>query len=1238
MSGIQVKNICGLSPVQEGMYFHYLMNKTNDPYVIQSMYELQGNVNADRLKEAFNMLVQRHDCLRTLFMHQKTPDPVQIILKSREVPFTYSDLTDSEHPDTHIQSYLKSDREKGFDLARDPLVRLHLFRCEHDRYRLVLTLHHIILDGWSSGIIERELFMIYAGGSYSAAVEKSVPVSFTEYVKWLKIQSNEDGIEYFKHLLGSKPRISPFIENRKRNSNAGEEVHARIEFVPGPQTQKLKSLASDLRVTTADILRTAWALTVSRVTGHHSFTTLHTVSGRPTELHGSSDMVGMFINAIVQPFTVEDRSIQDVIRSQHESFAYSMPWQHLSLSHIAKSLSLSGELSDNLVVLENYPDLGDERTALEREIGFSFKPVASEESTNYPVTVQFHVGNTIEVRFFMKKAWFSEDDLISVKDAFEVVLNEILMDVFKSVTSITNTGQGKSSTELPKDPVSLFITSNFTDNNVVPYLKWWMDQAGFNASIRLADYNTVLQQLSDGDSSYYSHQGPKFLLIKVSDLARFKLDLDAQQVETFIDDTLRFIANSLHNNPGGGPVILILTPDQGQHQSGLSSESIRQIGDQFVASTSRNTAIKVIDLRDAPLRSGDLFDEITDQMGHIPFTEAGYSYLAGQITRSIRAWKHQPFKVIALDADNTLWKGILGEDGVQGIEITPAHRYVQEFALRKKNEGFLLVLCTKNNASDVEELFRVREDMVLNADDFVSIAANWGAKSANLKSIAEELNLGIDSFIFLDDSALEIREVHDALPEVMALKLPEDTTHWKPFLDRNWAFDTFVVTQEDRQRTSMYLAEKKRKEVAESKVNNEDFITQLGVNTGIFGLNEHNLDRIEQLTQRTNQFNLNGQRFTKSDVLDYASKPDHWVYALSVSDRFGDYGITGAIFARQVDNTITVDAWMLSCRVLARGVEQHVVHHLGDIAMNHNADIIKFQHKITPKNAPLQLFLSTDAFTRRPDSNSELIQIEISVERLKEFPKLGSYGIFEGIPVTDENTSSIKSVKLSEYRTQLVKKNEADESVEYWTYSDAIDIVQHPRNQRYIGELTRLRPDLLEESRSHDDSTSVVVAQFAEPITSTEVRMAAIWKLLLESDRIGRHHDFFLSGGNSLMATRLASRIYREFHVEIELSTIFQHSILSDFCEVIDKTSGENPAKIAPIKRNEQDHHPLSAAQHRIWRSEHLFEAQAGYVLGGMYKIKGILDVDRLKSALKSLTKVHDSLRTTFPAINGESI
>ncbi len=1234
MSDKQVKNICGLSPIQEGMYFHYLMNKVNDPYVIQSQYELNGHVDLVRLKETFHVLTERHDCLRTLFMHQKTPDPVQIILKSRETPFVFHDLTGSKDPDEYIHTYLKEDRNKGFDLSRDPLLRIALFKVEEQTFRMVMTLHHIIMDGWSSGIIERELFMIYAGGSFRDEIMKSSPNSFADYIKWLKTQSTAQGIEFFKQKMGAISQFAPFTNGRKKLLGFEEEVYSLIERISGPDTLRIKTLASDLRVTTADLLRTIWSFTVARFTGEKAFTTLHTVSGRPAEMHRSSDMVGMFINAIVQPFLIEDRSIRDVVRHQHELFAESMQWQHLSLSQVAKSLSVSGELSDHLIVMENYPDLGEERSLLEREMGFSFKPLKSEESTNYPVTVQFHVGNTIETRFFMKKCWFTEAEILELKTTFDTVLTEVLKDVFNSVKWITKTGKTTSASTLAKDPVKLFISSNFTDTNLIPYLKWWTDRAGFDASITLADYNTVHQQLSDLQSALFSHPGPKVIMINLSDLARFKSELDGQQLESFLKDALGTMIEPLSRYRGSDPIFFVLTPDNGRADR-ISEVNLKRIGDEFIASLSDQKAIKIIDLRIVPIGSNDLFDPVTDQMGHVPYTEAGYAYLASQLARNLRAWKHQPFKVIALDADNTLWQGVLGEDGVHGIQITQAHRYLQEFMLKKKGEGFLLTLCTKNNATDVDELFAVRDDMVLKHADFVSIAANWGAKSTNLTALAAELNLGIDSFIFLDDSELEIREVIESQPDVLALQLPEDLNQWKSFLDRIWAFDTYLITEEDRQRTSMYQAEKKRREITESKENNANFVAQLEVRTTFHRLSADTMDRMEQLTQRTNQFNLNGRRFTKSEITRYASTPDHFVYSMSVSDKFGDYGITGALFIKIEGVKIVVDAWMLSCRVLARGVEYHVLRHLCDIASSNAAEKLRFHHRKTEKNIPIQQFLSTDGFVHTQLADTEHISVEIPAQHIPKLPEIGSYEVIQDFKIPERSARAVTDTPKRSLPQSYDVPHVGESNIAYWVYGKVTEAENHPRNSRYVAELTRLRPDLLEESRIHSDSGFRVSIPYQEPLTQTEIRMAAIWKTLLDTDRIGRKHDFFLSGGNSLMATRLASRIYQEFKMEIELGSIFKTPVLSDFCTELDQRSITSRTKITPLETVELEFYPLSPSQERIWRSEQLFESQAGYVLGGMYKILGKFDVKRLQRALKSLTKSHASLRTCFPVIDG---
>ncbi len=1231
MNSVQVKNICGLSPVQEGMYFHYLMDRLNDPYIIQSQYELEGVVDVARLKGAFELLVARHDSLRTLFMHQKTPDPVQIILSKRDIPYEYHDVCDLPEPESVIREYLESDRKKGFDLSRDPLVRVALFRVGDGLYRLVMTLHHIIQDGWSSGVIEKELFNVYAGAELATFIKNKPPFSFTEYIKWLKNQPENEGVEYFKKIIPSDAEVNPFTKGT-RPATQLTGIHKTITQLDEDTTRQLKSLAIEQQVTLSDLLRVAWYLSTCKITGSERFTTLHTVSGRPASLSGSSEMVGMFINALAQPVTISDQTIVDFLRQHHQQFAESLTWQHISMSKVAKSIGVQSELADSLLVFENYPDLGDERTILEKAMGFRFRPLSSEEATNYPVTIQFHIGTTIEVRYFLKKNRFTAEDLQQFERTLNEVIGEIIRDPFQSVMKFLP----KRNDELPADPLSLYVSSNFTDNSIQPYLQWWLEEAGFSPEITLADYNTVIQDTMSPESLLFTHSGPSLILLKVLDLARFRYDLSGEGLEEYLIETVTVIARNLKKYPSSFPLCIALTPEQPELIENLSASRYERVISHLQSELSNSDPIKLLDLRQTHLAFADLFDAKTNEIGHIPYTEAGYSYLASQLARALRAWKYQPFKVIVLDADNTLWKGVLGEDGVEGVQLSEEYKMLQTFMLKCRNEGFLLALCTKNNQLDIDELFSSRDDMILKSSDFVSIKANWNAKSGNIREIAQELNLGLDSFIFLDDSSLEIEEVSSVLSDVLALKLPEQASQWKMFLSHIWAFDTFNVTNEDRERTKMYQAESKRREIAEQHDQKDDFIAQLNVKTEFIHSQEVLLPRIEQLTQRTNQFNLNGRRFTLPEVKSYIERPDHQVFALSVSDQFGDYGITGALFIRFEEKILHVDAWMLSCRVLARGVEHHVIHFLSTIASGKGVTIIHFHHTKTAKNIPIQHVMSGEVFEAVSSTDGDISIREFICENAEKVPVLGSFELVEAHKLSQAPKISKDSDRQVDIRSQ---HSESSHEKGYDQLPETSGMsLNHNRNKRYLIGINNLHPGRLQDCRNiKNNPLPVNLSAYVEPISQSEQQIAAIWRDLLDVNQVGREDNFFNLGGNSLMATRMASGIFKLFGFDIDLKILFENPVLHELAAIIDTLeSGGTERHVEVIKVIQADSYPLSDSQLRIWRSEQVFDMSAGYTLGGAYRIEGDFDIERLSKAIEVLMSRHSALRTIFPQINGE--
>jgi FkbH-like protein len=377
-----------------------------------------------------------------------------------------------------------------------------------------------------------------------------------------------------------------------------------------------------------------------------------------------------------------------------------------------------------------------------------------------------------------------------------------------------------------------------------------------------------------------------------------------------------------------------------------------------------------------------VYDPTADKIGHMPFTPEFYAALGTFITRKVRAFKGPSYKVMALDCDNTLWKGVCGEVGALGVEIDENFNYLQEFLLEKYQEGFLLVLCSKNNENDVWEVFDRHPKMKLRRDQITAHRLNWKPKSDNLLAISQELNLGVDSIIFLDDSGFETEQMSSALPGVLSLTLPENSNDIPGFMDHAWVFDHFHITEEDRLRNSMYKTEKERKDEQVKHSSLNDFLQSLQIVVNIRPLEEQDIDRAVQLSVRTNQFNLNGVRKTREEIIKLMDQENSLNRIIDVKDRFGDYGVVGLILAKEVQITLIVESFLLSCRVLGRGVENIILSELKKHCMINQLTSIKALFQATTRNMPFIEFLGQTQWIADDEANSYNFPIKYSSQEL----------------------------------------------------------------------------------------------------------------------------------------------------------------------------------------------------------------------------------------------------------------
>ena len=348
--------------------------------------------------------------------------------------------------------------------------------------------------------------------------------------------------------------------------------------------------------------------------------------------------------------------------------------------------------------------------------------------------------------------------------------------------------------------------------------------------------------------------------------------------------------------------------------------------------------------------SGRSFNSAEWSLSQMPYTSQTAIRTARDYCGIIRALVGKTKKCLVIDADYTLWDGILGEDGVD--KIAPYQEF-QEDLVALKNRGVLLALCTKNNPADIQEVFEKR-DMPLKAEHLVIIKANWNPKPDNIRQIAQDLNIGLDSLVFVDDSQFECDLVGESLPEVDVLKAHGDSADWKSM----WRglFDAISRSDEDTHRTEMYRADLQRKEIRATSITPEDYLKSLKMTVTIGRATEAEMSRVAQLTQKTNQFNLTTTRRTEDDIRQMVNDGCYDVFYLKLEDRVSDLGLVGVAIVCYEGKTVTITDFLLSCRALGRKVEDVLLSHVMDESIKRGCDDIVGLYTPSAKNGQVANF------------------------------------------------------------------------------------------------------------------------------------------------------------------------------------------------------------------------------------------------------------------------------------------
>jgi len=361
----------------------------------------------------------------------------------------------------------------------------------------------------------------------------------------------------------------------------------------------------------------------------------------------------------------------------------------------------------------------------------------------------------------------------------------------------------------------------------------------------------------------------------------------------------------------------------------------------------------------------------------LPFATSAIPEVASAVVDIILALKGKSVKCLVLDLDNTLWGGVVGDDGTDGIQIGDygigkAFTAFQKWLLELKKRGLLLAVCSKNDEDKAKDPFINHPDMVLKLEDFAIFVANWEPKPENIKLIRKTLNIGMDSLVFIDDNPFERNSVRAMIPEITVPELPEDPAEYVDFLRNEALFEAVSYSAEDGGRTDMYRAEAGRVLAAQSCGSYSEYLAGLEMKAVADPFAPFWYPRIAQLSQRSNQFNLRTVRYTEAEIADIAADKDCVTVYFTLKDRFGDSGLISAVIMRKLDEeTLFVDTWIMSCRVLKRTMEEFIVNKMIKSAAAAGYKKVVGEYLKTPKNAMVSEIYSKLGFTRVSDTRFE---------------------------------------------------------------------------------------------------------------------------------------------------------------------------------------------------------------------------------------------------------------------------
>jgi len=530
------------------------------------------------------------------------------------------------------------------------------------------------------------------------------------------------------------------------------------------------------------------------------------------------------------------------------------------------------------------------------------------------------------------------------------------------------------------------ILSSFTLNGLDETFHVKCSEIGIRYQSYVADYNQYNQEILNSKSDFYNFSPDiTFLILDIrsllGDYFYFPYSISSAERKSLVKEKINELENLILQFKNNSSSTLVITnfnipsysPNgiiETKSEFGFH-EMIHEINESLRNIVKNQNSIYVYDFNQFVSKYGEknIFDYRQFHLGSIQIAFNYIPYFAYELMSYVKTMLGVSRKCIVLDLDNTLWGGIVGEDGFDGIELDQtsngkAFVEFQKQLLSLWQQGIILAINSKNNFDDAMKVIREHPDMILREKHFASIQINWDDKAQNIKQIAEEINIGLNSIVFFDDDKLNQERIKQEFPEVLTVDMPNDPSQYSSILTNLNDFNALQRTEEDTKRGVMYAQQRQRKQFENTVSNLDQFLKQMDIKVKIKQSNGFLIPRISQLTLKTNQFNLTTRRYQEEEIRKFSKDENFEVGCAQVLDKFGDNGITGAYIVKKNETNWILDTFLLSCRVMGRGVEDAMLSHILKDAKNNGIEEFKAEFIPTLKNKPAENFLSDFGFRK----------------------------------------------------------------------------------------------------------------------------------------------------------------------------------------------------------------------------------------------------------------------------------